>query len=305
MALSYTELSATTQETFIPMLVDNVFNSNSLLQRMRKNSYKALSGGTRIVQPVLYATTTAGGWYSGTDTLSTTANDQITAAEYEWGYRYENITIEHTAELQNNGDAQVIEFVASKVQAAELTMADALGTGLYNLGTTTDAIVGLRLAVDSAGTYGSIARGTYTWWSAQEDSTTTVLTMNALQALYGDCTVGNDKPTVAMTTQDIYDDYVNLLTPQQRFTDDDTARGGFMNVMYNGIPMIVDSHVPASHLFMLNEKYLKLGYHPKDNFRFSPFVQPVDQAVASAKIFWAGQLLCSNCRMQGKMNAIA
>lgn len=276
-----------------------------LLQRWRKkDQYKAESGGSSIMQPVLYAQTTAAGWYSGTDTLTTTANDQITAAEFDRAHAYANITISHTDELQNSGDAQMVDFVRSKVQSAEMTLADTLGTGIFNAGTTAKAIIGLRLAVDSAGTYGGIARASYSWWAAQEDSTSTVLTMPLLQGLYGDCTVGNDKPTISVTTQDLYDSYMNILTPLQRFQDEDTAKGGFTNIMFNGIPVVVDSHCPAYHWFMLNEKYINLFYHPKDNFRFEPFIKPVDQAMATAKIFWAGQMVVSNCRMQGKFGAL-
>ena len=305
MALTYDELSATTEKFFLKKMVDNIFNSNSLLQRLRKKSYKAQEGGTHIMVPVAYAATTAAGWYSGTDTLDTSSNDQITAAAFTRAHAYANITIAHTDELTNSGDAQQIDFVRSKVQMAEMTLKDNMGTAVFNLGTDADALVGLRLAVDSAGTYGGIARGDYAWWAGAEDSTTTVTTLAALQAAFGDVTVGADKPTVAITTQDLYDAYINLLQPQQRFVDEDTANAGFRNVMFQSVPVIVDSHCTADHWYFLNEDYLTLWYHPKDNFRFEPFVRPADQAVASAKVFWAGQMTCSNCRMQVKLNTLA
>lgn len=304
MALTYDELSATTEKYFMKKLVDNIFNSNSLLQRLRKKSYKAQEGGTHIMVPVAYAATTATGWYTGTDTLNTTANDQITAAAFTRAHAYANVTISHTDELENSGDAQMIDFVRAKVQLAEMSLKNIMGTAVFNAGTDTEAIVGLGLAVDSAGTYGGISRTDYSWWAADEDSSTTVLTLAALQAAFGDVTVGADKPTVAITTQDIYDSYVNLLQPQQRFTDEKTADAGFVNVMFQSVPIIVDSHCTSSALFFLNENYLTLHYHPKDNFRFEPFIRPTDQAVASAKIFWAGQLTCSNCRMQAKLTAL-
>lgn len=306
MALDYGEISALTTKYYIPKLVDQVFNSNSLLQRMKKGKmYKAQEGGTAIIQPVMYAVTTAAGWYTGTDLLNTTANDQISAASFTRAQAYANITITHTDELDNSGKSQILDFVKSKVQAAEMTLSHNLGTGVFNLGTDTKAIIGLRLAVDSAGTYGGISRTDYSWWSAQEDGSTTTLTMAALQSLYGDCSVGNDKPTVAITTQDLYDVYLNLLTPMQRFVDEDTARGGFTNVMFNQLPVIVDSHCTALHWYFLNEKYITLFYHPRDDMRFESFVKPNDQQVASAKILWAGQMVCSNPRMQGKFNALA
>lgn len=304
MALTYDELSSTTEKYFVKKLVDQVFNSNSLLMRLRKKSYKPQEGGQTIMVPVAYASTSAAGWYSGTDTLDTTANDQITSAAFTRAHAYANITITHTDELVNSGDAQMIDFVRAKVQLAEMTLKNNLGTAVFNTGTDTKALIGLRLAVDSSGTYGGISRSSYSWWAADEDSSTTTLTLAAMQAAFGDVTVGNDKPTVIITTQDIYDSYCNLLQPQQRFTDEKTADAGFTNILFQGVPVIVDSHCPDYHMFFLNENYLTLWYHPADNFRFEPFIKTPDQAVASAKIFWAGQLTCSSPRMQAKMSAL-
>jgi len=305
MARTSGELSAITEKFFVKKLADNIFASNALLQRLRKKNYKAQEGGTHIMVPVAYAATTAAGSYSGTDTLDTTANDQITAAAFTRAHYYANVTVTHTDELTNSGDAQMVDFVRAKVQLAEMTLKDSLGTAVFNDGTTdTKGLIGLRLAVDSTGTYGGISRSDYSWWAADEDGSTTTLTLAAMNAAYGDVTVGNDKPTVIVTTQDIYDSYLALLQPQQRFTDEKTADAGFTNVMYRSVPVIVDSHCPASHMFMINENYLTLYYHPKDNMRFEPFVKPTDQAVACAKVFWAGQMCVSNCRMNAKLNAL-
>jgi len=305
MALTYGEISAITEKHYVPKLVDNIFSSNVLFQRMKKSkNYETYSGGEKIIQPVLYAQTTAAGSYSGADTLDTSANDQITALEFEMKQYYANITVTRADELKNSGNAQIINFVKSKVQVAEKTLSDLLGVALYNLGTDADEIVGLRLAVDSTGTYGGIARATYSWLAAQEDSTTTGLTIPAMQALFGDATVGNDKPTVAVTTQDIYDDYHGLLQPQERYVDENSASGGFTNLMFKSIPVIVDNNCPASHLFFLNENYIKLYAHEKENFRFEPFIKPTNQNVSTAKIYWAGNLVVSNPRMQGKFNAL-
>ena len=41
MALTYGEISAITQKYYVPKLVDNIFDSNALLQRMKK---KGLTG---------------------------------------------------------------------------------------------------------------------------------------------------------------------------------------------------------------------------------------------------------------------
>jgi hypothetical protein len=304
MALTYNQLAAVTQDLYIPKMVENIFDSNALLQRAKAKWYRSADGGTKIIEPLLYATTTAVGWYTGADTLSTTDNEQMTAAEFDWKQIYANITITRLDELKNSGKSRIVDFVGAKVQAAEKTLKDTMGTGMFNAGTTTNAIIGLRGFISTSKTYGGISQSTYSWWQAQVDSTTTVLSIPALQAITGDCTIDNDKPTVYITTQDILDDYHSLLQPQERFQDDTTADGGFSNLLFHGKPIIVDSHCPSGDLYALNENYLNLRYHPQENFRFEPFIKPTNQNVSTAKVYWTGALTCNNVRMQGTLGAL-
>jgi len=305
MALNYSELSATTQKYIIPKLYDNIFTSNVLFMRMKKKNYnKRSDGGEKVVVPLAYATTTASAWYDGAETLTITANDQITAAEFDWKQIHSAITITGKDEQINKGKEAIVRFVASKIQMAEKTIVQSVGDGLYNLGTDAKAIIGLRLAVDSAGTYGGINRSTYSWHSAQEDSSTAALSLTLMQGMFGDCTVGNSHPTVIPTTQDIYDIFWGKLQPQQRFQDKETASAGFSNLLFNGVPVVVDGRCPASHMFFLNEDYLGFEVMSERDFKFQPFIKPTNQDVATAHIFWMGALWCSNCRMQGKLGAI-
>jgi hypothetical protein len=304
MALT-SEISAITQDLFLPKLVDQVFNSNALFQRMKKKNYRLIDGGTQIVQPLAYATTTSAGRYSGVDTLLVSNNDQFTSASFDWAQYYANITISRLDELKNSGKSAIVNYVKSKVEMAEKTLSNIMGTDLFSDGSTTNSFPGLALVCAATGTYGGIAKGSYSWWQGSKDTTTTVLTMAALQGGYGDVSIDNDKPTVGITTQDLFDSYYALLQPAQRFANAETANGGFTNLMFNGIPMIVDSHQASGDLMFLNEKYLELVAHSNENFRFEPFVKPVNQNVSTAKIYWAGTLVCSNCRMQKWFSALS
>lgn len=306
MALTYGEISSITQQYFVPKLVDNIFASNALLQRMRKKNYEKMDGGTKIIQPLLYATTSAAGRYSGADTLDTTPNDQITAAEFDWKQYYANITITRLDELKNSGKSQVINFVKSKVQVAEKTLANLLGTDLFGDGTTTNSIFGLAaICAGSGSTYGGISKTTYSWWRGQADSTTTALTVPVIRGMIGDCTIDSDGPTVGVCTQNVYDNIYSLLQPQQRFTDSETVKAGFKNILWEGIPILVDSHVSSGDLYFLNENYINMIVHKDEDFRFEPFIKPVNQNISTAKIYWTGALTCSNCRLQGWFSAIA
>lgn len=305
MALTYTQISAITRKKFIPKMVDNIFDSNPLLQRWKKGEvYSSVDGGTSIIQPLNYATNSAGGWYSGADTLDTTDNETITAADYAWYQMYDNISITRKDELMNSGDSQVLKFVKEKVKIAEQTGMDRMGTAIYNAGTTTNAIVGLRAIVNTSSTIGGISQTSYSWWQAQLDSSTTTLTIAAMQSRMSACRIGSDRPNVITCNSDNYDRYYLLLQPQQRFQDAETAKGGFASLMFNGVPVIDDSHCPTSYMFFLNEKYLRLWYHKDENFRFEDFIKPTNQNVKVGKIYWMGAFGSSNNRMHGALSAI-
>jgi len=303
MALTYDQISAITQKKFIPKLYDAVFDSNPLLQRAKKKFYEKVDGGERIVVPLNYAQVTSSGWYTGSETLQTTDNEIITAAEYTWKQLYANISINRIDELKNSGDSQILSLVKNKVKIAEKTMDDKLGTGLYSDGTDSKSIVGLRDIVAVDQTVGGISQTSYSWWQAQVDSTTTTLSIAAMQSRDNACTVNNDAPTLIITTRTLYNSYYGLLQPQQRFMDSETVKGGFSSLMFNGKPVIADSYCPASNMFFLNENYLHLFVHKDEDMRFEPFMKPINQNVKVAKIFWAGALGSSNNRLHGRLSA--
>lgn len=255
--------------------------------------------------PLNYAVPTASGWYFGADTLNVTDNDQITAAEYAWKALYTNISILRTDELKNSGDEQMVSLVKAKVKIAEKQMEDQLGTGIFSNATNAKSIVGLQQIVATGNTIGGISQSTNSWWQAGSvDSTTTTLSLSAMQTVWNLCTIGSWTPSVGVTTRSIFNSYYALLQPQQRFQDADTAAGGFQSLLFNGLPVIPDSHAPASAFYFLNEDYIHLWAHKDEDMRFEPFAKPVNQNVKVAKIYWMGAYGSSNIRLQGALTAI-
>lgn len=306
MALTIDQLTSVTQKYYIKTLVDNIFDSDILLQRAKdKGWYTSIPGGTSIIQPLLYAATVASGSYNPQDILSTTDNDQMTAAEFQWKFYYANISITRADELKNSGPSQQLNFVKQKMMAAEMTLKDNLQTGIYSDGTTASDIGGLQLIIDSGNTVGGIAQATYSWWRSQENSATTVLSLDALQTMFNALSINTKTPSVLVATRANYNRYYALLQPQQRFVDSKTASAGFQSLLFNGVPMVVASKAPTNSLFMLNEEFISLYYHPDEDMRLEPFVKPTNQNVKIGKIYWAGNLGISNARMHGKFTALS
>jgi hypothetical protein len=78
MALTYDQISAITEKKFIPKMVDNIFNQNALLKKLKAKE-KPQSGGDKVIVPLEYAQASAAGWYQGAETVDTTDNEVITA----------------------------------------------------------------------------------------------------------------------------------------------------------------------------------------------------------------------------------
>ena len=311
----FDNLSAITKDTYLPGLIDNIYDSNPLLKRLRAKA-DFQSGGEGIREQLLYAKNTAKGSYTGFDILSTAPAEKFASAILPWSHYYVNITVSHTDMLKNNSDAQVISLLEAELAAAELDMGDILGDGLYDNGSDATGIVGLRSLMGTDRTYAGIDSTTNTWWDSQEVTTTLTLANLAdstnsgyiiaqFRDMYSKCGIGKDNPTLIIVTQEVWNVlWSEIYSKTTYFVDSagphgDLANAGFMVLDFMGTPVVVDSHCPAGFAFFLNEKYLKLIVHTEDDFNFEEFQKPVNQEVHIAKILWSGQLITSNARMQG------
>jgi hypothetical protein len=198
----------------------------------------------------------------------------------------------------------MVSIVKGKVKVAEKNMEDQLGTGIFSNATDPKSIVGLQKMMSTSNTIGGIAQSTNSWWNPQLDTTSTTTSLSVLQTVWNNCTIGSWSPTVVSTTRSLFNAYYGLLQPQQRFQDTETAGGGFQSLLFNGIPVVPDSHSTSSFWYFLNEDYLHLWAHKDEDMRFEPFAKPVNQNVKIAKIYWMGAFGSSNLRLQGALTAL-
>jgi hypothetical protein len=300
----YGQVSAVTQKYFVPKLVDNIFDSDIILKKAKSNGwYESHAGGTEIVCPLNYAQATAAGSYQGADVLSTTDNDVISAAVFQWKQYYASISITGRDEMINSGTERVIDFVKSKMKIAEKSLKDALGTDAYS-GSSSTSLIGVNSAIATSGTYAGISQTNNSWWRGQVDSATTTLTIPAMRTLFTSCTIDDEAPTLGLATRTVFNLYHGLLQPQERFTDKNTADGGFTNLLFAGCPIVVTTKASTGDLYFLNEKYLHLWYHPERDFKFTGFDKPINQDVTVGQILWMGALGSDNNRKHGIFTGI-
>ena len=307
---SFTEVITTTLQGYSKQLADNVTSHNALLNHIDKKGNKMPATGRTIVQELEYAENATAKWYSGYETLDVSPSEIFTAAEFNYKQLNGNVVISGLEQVQNSGKEAVHNLLKSRIKNLEKTLKNTVATALYADGTGTDGkeLGGLQsLVADAgAGTVGGINSSTYTWWKNKiydfsgEGITASASTIQAaMNNLWLQCIRGADKPDVVTAGTTYFNFYWSSLQDNQRFTSDDTAQAGFMNLMFMSAPVFYDDQCTATKMYMLNTDYLFL--RPAKGREFVPLGEKasVNQDAMVMPVVWAGNMTTSNRSLLG------
>ena len=301
---------STTLKNYIPKLTDNVFTARPLFYALTNGqTIRRISGGATIVVPIIYGTNSTAASYDGADTILTTAQTGISAAEYNWKQYAATITITGIEEAKNNGEAQIIDLLEGKIMQTEETIIENMNTMFWGDGTgnSNKDWIGLDLIVTKPNTtLGGIdpTDSGNSWWASTESNENGALALTSMANVYNTISVGNDQPSILIGTQAVYESYEALLQPNLRYTDARVADAGFQNLLFKGAPVTYDSACTSGELMFLNSKYLRLVAHTETWFQPTPFVRPTNQDARYAQILCYGELTCSNRARQGYLFGI-
>lgn len=183
-----------------------------------------------------------------------------------------------------------------------------LTTGIFqsSKALTTD-IDGLVPAICAAGSTdcGGLDSSDFSTWAPQRDTTTTKLTLAAMNALFRDANDGTDQVNLIVTTDDILGFYYDIATPLQRYQKTDAADQGFTSLTFNGISVVSDKNCTSGYLFMLNLDHLWLAVHESCDMEYIPTQQPLNQSAELGRVEWMGNIVTDARRRQAVMTAIA
>ena len=306
----FDQILSTTLKNYVPKLADNVFTARPLFYALTNGqTIRRISGGAKIVVPIIYGKNTTAASYSGADVIPVTAQDGISAAEYDWKQYAATVTISGIEEAKNNGEAQIIDLLEGKIMQTEQTIIDNMNTMLWGDGNGNGGkdFMGIQ-GIVAGGTLGGInsAAAGNSWWApTMTNHGAAALTLNAMSSIYNTISVGNDQPTIIFGDQARYEKYESLLQPQLRYTSAEVADAGFQNLLFKGAPVTFDDNCEAKAFYFLNTKYLRLVAHTETWFQPTPFVRPTNQDARFAQILCYGQLTCSNRARQGRLFNIA
>lgn len=304
----YDALLSTTLANYRSKLTDNVFTARPLTFFLNeKGRIRMESGGTKIVEQLIYGQNSTVSSYSGYESLSLTPQEGITAAEYDWKQYSASIAISGIEEAKNNGEHAIINLLESKIMQAEESLREGFNVMFYGDGTgnSNKNWNGLGNLVEKDVALGGINPATAgnEFWKSYEENTAGALTLAQMATAYNSTSVGNDHPDMILTSQLLFEKYESLLQPQLRYTDTKTADAGFQNLLFKAAPIMYDVHCNANTMFFLNSKYIKLVGHTDKWFAQTDFIRPENQDARFALIMCYGNLVVSNRAKQGKLTA--
>lgn len=295
----YDAILSTTLENHRSQLVDNVFTARPLAFFLKQaGQIRMVGGGTKIVSPLVYGLNSTAKTYRMYDTLDTSPQDGISAAEFDWGQISVSITIAGLEEAVNSGEEQVIDLLEAKVMVAEESLTEVLDAMFLDNKATSQVEkdwngIG-HLIAQNSDPVGGIDPTTNAWWRSHIDAVSAPLTVKKMRTAYHTVSVGNDKPNLILTTQAGYEVYEEEMYGKLQYTDTKARDAGFTNIMYYSAPVVIDDNVPANHMYMLNTKYLRLVGHKDVWFKPTPFTRPSNQDARYAQILAYGNLTISN-----------
>jgi hypothetical protein len=315
-------VNSVSRRYIMPTVVDNVYNSNALTYRILRRKKKMIDGGLQIEIPIAWSHFAAGGYYSGFDLLDVTPSDTVKNAAFDWKQIFVPVSVDGATLVRANSPEAVVNFLGQYFAQAQSEAEDLLGIGMFaNSQLNPKLLDGAVMAIDNgavATTYGGLSRSANTFWSAQVGTAVAPLTFPQMQVIFGNATEGGQRPTIIVTTQAVYNIVWALSTgvnstsgvPGQAFPamaggeDVQLAQAGFSNILFNGVPLLVDSHCPPGNMFMINEEYLYLYVQPQRDFFIRDFDAPVDQDAYTSLILWMGNVCFSNVLRQGLLKQI-
>lgn len=318
-APNYSEIVATTLEERSGEVADNVTKNNALLMKLdERGNNKPFSGGRVIAEELSYAENSGVMSYSGYDTLSIETNPVLTAAEYALKQYAAPVSMSGLEQLQNAGDAQVIDLLESRIEIAEASLMNRLAADIYGDGTGNGGrnVGGLQLLladVNNTGVVGGIDRSLWPFWrhfvfngvadgGAAVSSANIVSYMNRVMIA---CTRSADRPNLIVADGNYYRYYLESQQANVRRVDTKLMDAGFDNVMFGNVPVVLDGGIgggcPANHMYFANTKYLRWRPHASRNFTKLPGGQrfSLNQDAFVQFMAWAGNLTMRGAQFQG------
>lgn len=314
------QANAITRKHFDKTIKQVAYEDSVLFNKLKSKNKVKVKGGTQIAWPLRTEKLGTATSVDPRAAVSWATNDTRGGATLNWKFYYATTLIQWD-ELVKNRDSkeQIVNLLKDKVEELTEDMSDQMISDLYQTESSMDdtdidcldKVIGLT-------TYAGInptSLSDPTRWKSQVDSTTTALSLygqetgfsgNSLAAMINSATFGKNRPSLIITTQDIFD-YIDYKGGEMvRVPDKKTLDLGFDNITFKGIPIVADPHCPTGYIFGIDEDQLELVVHPSYDMNTTDWAPHESYPNALFKgLSWAGNLKSRYRHTHFKMSAIA
>jgi hypothetical protein len=312
-----------------PAIQDLVYNSTPLMAVLREKSRVKTASGPEIRVPLMIDKLGAQ-WFTGYDKLRVEPKELINSAVFTWKRVVSMFSLTGTELMFNEGRGQVLDLMATYLEAAETAVAEEYEIALHGDGTGQGgrSIIGMGGALPilaNAGTYGGIDRAAQpiyrtTTYDATTDFTDIGTTWDSttarpmIERIAAQRSKGQRYPKLWICDILSYQAISASLTAQQRITtrvgaNSGTAFAGFEALSIwtpaGAVDIVcatgVGNVMPANTIYALDPEGLAIYEFPSK--KFTPFhpgegMRPINQDAIAQGIEWAGEFVVENPRHQ-------
>ena len=308
------ELNSFTSHFADPMTTDNIYDMDVTLKMMKERE-QTYDGGLKIREFVEYDKDehdTTGGAVSRTGDFEYVEREAFDAVQYEPRY-YIQTNVMFDADIATNGNSrtQFFNFMLAREMSARNRKRDRFARHLYQQGQGTLQINGYPDVFADDQTFGEIDREKFPWWKGivHSSSSPRAFTKRILADLIGECSDGNDMPTVGLTSVKLWNKIEEVAALDQRYVNTELASLGFDNIVYHGVPIIKDKHcdIDANNrhkIYFPNFNHLFLRPHTDYNMTVREWRDMPNNLGIFSLMVWFGNITCNSSRRQGLLSDI-
>jgi len=250
-----------------------VYQESVLLKRLLSKNKVKIKGGDLIQWPVRVKKLNTAKAVDPRAAVNWETRDTRVAAQLGWKYYMGTTLIQWDELRQNKGKAKLIDLIKDKSEEIREDMIDKLLTDMYATSDGTNSVASLNTLIGT-GTFAGISptelEDSTRWQSIVEDAASHTLYFYeddasdySLAGAINAATFNNQRPTLIITTDDIYTGIERYQEEKRQITKDGGLIDmGYDNVKFKGIPIVADKRCPDGYMFGIDEDALELVVDP-------------------------------------------
>lgn len=253
---------------------------------------------------------------SGYSEFSVDTSDTVRGLRANWKLYGATALMSGMERRNNRGSAQLADLWTHKHSDSVSALVDLVASDLFSTISIAGAITPLSTIVSASATLQNADTTNYTKWISRglSDKGTVPgsVTFTGGSFLASghtnwrkaalNATEGAIRPTVLLTTDNLYLYYEGSLTPQVRYTSDEmTGRTGFSKLVFKEAPVFHDPYCPSGYTYFINTDTLFAAYAEGALFNMTPVMEQAFQDAFSVKILLQANLVCSGRKYNNKI----